>query len=454
VNVPSILSIVLGLILLLILPVWAADIAAPARNHAGDAQPAIVEVISPGGIRAWLRQDTSVPLFALEFRFAGGAASVPAAKAGTAAVAASMLSEGAGTRDAENFRQTIADAALRLSFNTSRDSFHGSLISLIETRELASELLRDALTSPHLDARVLKRIKAAHTASARRRAESPDSIAYKVWREVAFAGHPYSIGTEGTEKTLATIEPTDVRNFLDRVLTRDGLIIGAAGHIDTPTLALLLDEVFGRLPDHSAPLAPPPLPAVTGGTLIVPHPAPQSVIVFGHNGPKRQSLDWYAAHAIAQILGGSTFTSRLGAEVREKRGLAYGVGVGLSPGEAGGTLLGRTATRNDAAVETLAIVAEEWARMAAEGPTAAELERAKTYLIGSFPLGLDSTGAVAAVLVQMQVYDLGRDYIQRRPDLYRAITLADAKRVATALLRPERLLSVAVGEPEGVAGDR
>lgn len=418
------------------------------------ADDKIVEVVSPGGIRAWLRQDNSIPLMALKFRFSGGGRIVPAEKAGAAVLAARMLSEGAGEWDAETFRQALADNAIGLSFSAGRDSFSGDMTTLTENRKLAVSMLRAALTAPLLSVNALRQQKARLVSERRRSLTQPNSIAYRNWFRLAYDGHPYSRSTRGTPETVATVTDGDVRDFLSQVLTRQGLTIGVAGDITPDELAVLLDDAFGALPDHAPPPSPPPAPAPPPGLSVIEHPGQQSVIVFGHAGVARQDPDWYAALVVTQILGGSTFTSRLGKEVREKRGLAYGIGAGLSPSEAGAVLLGRTATRNEAAGEALALIESEWRRLAEDGPTPEEVDVAKTYLIGSFPLSLDSTGDIAGVLVQMQVYRLPRGYWDARPALFEAVTPERARQVAARLLQPDALLSVVVGNPDGIALSR
>ena len=428
----------------------AIPLATPAAAAGGAEGDGIVEVVSPGGIRAWLRQDASIPLVAIEFEFSGGGGIIPAEKAGTATLAARMLSEGAGEWDGEEFRQVLADNAIGLGFEADRDSFSGSLTTLTVNRALAVQLLRAALTAPRMDEAALRQQKSRLTTERRRSLTSPDALAYRNWFEIAYGDHPYGRSTNGTPESVAEIEQADVDGFLAQVLTRRGLTVGVAGDIDPASLAVLLDEAFGGLPDHAPPADIPPAPTPPPGLALIPHPSQQSVVVFGHAGIAREDPDWYAALVVTQILGGSTFTSRLGEEVREKRGLAYGIGVGLSPSRAGSVLLGRTATRSGAVAETVAIIRDEWQRMAENEPTAAELDDAKTYLIGSFPLSLDSTGSIAAVLVQMQIFDLGMDYWSARPALFDAVDLESARRVAKRLLTPDALLLVVVGSPDGI----
>lgn len=424
--------------LLLLLPALA-----PAEDEA------IAEVVSPGGIKAWLRQDSSVPLVAIEFHFRGTGI-VPAGKAGTETLAARLLTEGAGEWDGEAFQQALADNAIRLSFQAGRDSFYGSLTTLTANRDVAVRLLRAALTDLRLDDTALRQQKARLVTERRRSESQPNAIAYRNWFRIAYAGHPYGQSVRGTAETVAAIETADVREFLDRMLTRRGLTIGAAGDISPEELGGLLDEVFGVLPDHEPPPEAAPLPDPPPGLAVISHPSSQSVVVFGHAGIRRQDPDWYPALVVTQILGGSTFTSRLGAEVRERRGLAYGINAGLAPYEAGAVLLGRTATRNDAVAEVTEAIGAEWRQLAAEGPSAEELADAKAYLIGSFPLSLDSTDAIASTLVDMQKADLPRDYWSKRAAVIEAVDAETAKRVASRLLDPSALLTVVVGTPEKV----
>ena len=419
--------------------------SAQAQDKSG-----IVEVVSPSGIKAWLRQDSSIPLLAIDFQFQGGGAIVPAEKAGAAVLAARMLTEGAGEWDGEAFRQALADNAISLGFDAGRDSFSGGLTTLTVNRDLAVRLLRAALTAPRLEEAALRQEKAALVTERRRNLTRPNSIAFRNWFRTAFKGHPYSTSLHGTPDSVANVQSGDVAGFLQNVLTRRGLIVGVAGDIAPADLAQVLEQAFGGLPDHAPPpelpqAAPPP-----AGMMVIQQPSQQSVLVFGHDGIGRDDPDWYAASLVVQVLGGSTFTSRLGAEVREKRGLAYGIGASLSPYKSGALVLGRTATRNEAAAETAQIIRDEWRRLAEGGPSADELAEAKSYLIGSFPLSLDSTDAIASVLVQMQDFNLGRDYWSQRADKFRAVDLAMAKRVANQILKPDALLFAVVGAPDQV----
>jgi zinc protease len=177
---------------------------------------------------------------------------------------------------------------------------------------------------------------------------------------------------------------------------------------------------------------------------------PQAVIEFGGAGIGRKDPDFMAAYIVNHILGGGAFSSRLYQEVREKRGLAYGVSDSLLWYDHTALFLGSTATRADRTGEALDLIQKEIRRLAEDGPTAQELAKAKAYLNSSFALNLDTSSKIASLLVQLQRDDLGIDYIARRPAMIESVTLDDARRVAKRLLNGGLLVTV-VGKPEGVA---
>ncbi len=200
------------------------------------------------------------------------------------------------------------------------------------------------------------------------------------------------------------------------MLARDNLKIAIVGDIDLESVGKLLDSTFGALPAKAeiTPVANV-APQGMGRRIVVELDVPQAVITFGGPGIARSDPDFMAAYVVNHILGGGSFSSRLYSEVREKRGLAYGVSTSLVWLDHSSLLLGGTATRADATGETLKIIEAEFRRLATEGPTEDELAKTKTYLKGSFALGLDTSSKIAAQLVQMQSDNLGIDYIERRP---------------------------------------
>lgn len=222
------------------------------------------------------------------------------------------------------------------------------------------------------------------------------------------------------------------------------------GDIDAATLGQALDKVFGALPAKAQlqRVEPATISAV-GRRIVVDLDVPQAVMIYGGTGLLRKDPDFMAAYIVNHILGGGSFSSRLYNEVREKRGLAYGVYSSLAPMEFTGLFQGSTQTRADGAKEALEVIEAEVRKMGAEGPTAEELAKAKSYLKGSYALGFDTSAKIASQLLYLQIEDLGIDYISKRDAMIDAVTLADTKRVAKRLAEGGLFVTV-VGKPKGL----
>ena len=284
-----------------------------------------------------------------------------------------------------------------------------------------------------------------------RLADDPSRIARRTWFDAAFPGHPYGRPVDGTPESVAALTVADLGDFVAGQLARDRMVIGVVGDITPERLGPLLDRTFGDLPATGAPLSTEKTaPAAPGRLIVVDREIPQSVVVFGHEGLDRNDADFYAAYVMNYALGGGGFTSRLSQEVRQKRGLAYGVYSYLSPLDYAALYFGGVATENARVAESLDVIRTEFARMRDAGLTTEELADAKAYLTGSFALRLDSNGKIANFLIGIQLDGLGIDYIDRRNGYIEAVTLADVNRVAARLLDPEALQVVVVGTPEGL----
>ncbi len=450
--------------------VLAMLFVAALSTVAGSARAAtlpIQQVTGASGIEAWLVEDHSLPIVTLRFAFAGGAALDAPGKEGTAAMTAALLDEGAGPHDGIAFHRQLDELAVELSFTAGHDEFNGSLRVLKLNLAPTAELLRLALMEPHFAAEPIERIRADTIAMLARQERNPRSLAGRLWMRDAFEHHPYGKNAAGSAATVAAVAHADFAGFASRQFQRSRLVIGAVGAVTAGELSALVDQVFGTLPQGDPPgdqprrqtggadvvisQANPP----ERGALIVSRTAvPQSAVTFGQAGPKRDDPDWYAALVLNEILGGGGFRGRLMKEIREKRGLAYGVSTELVPYRHAGLILGSVATENGRVAESIGLIRQEWQRMREEGPTEAELRDAQTYLTGSFPLGLDSTRRIAGLLVRMQVDRLGVDYLDRRAGLIGAVTLEEARAVARRLFDPTRLSFAVVGDPANLQPTR
>jgi zinc protease len=419
--------------------------ATPA--HAVTIEP----IVSPSGIKAWLVREQATPLVALNFAFHGGASQDSDEKSGTANLVASSIDEGAGDLDSKTFHEKLESSAIELRLQVGRDNFFGSLRTLNEYRDEAFDLLGLALTKPRFDADAVERVRAQILAGLRREQTSPNSLASRGWWQAAFPNHPYGRETSGSLQTVPRISGDDLRDYVRRVFAKNELTISIVGDVDALAAGRLIDRAFAPLPanDDLKPVAPANAQGL-GRRIVTQIDVPQAVVTFGGNGIERSDPDFMAAYLVNHILGGGSFSSRLYREVREKRGLAYGVSDSLVWFKSAAVVLGCTATRADRTADALAIIEKETKRMAEEGPTPQELAEAKSYLKGAYALALDSSSKIASQLTQIQLDHLGIDYIQKRDSLIDAVTIEDAKRVAKRLFGGGMLVSVA-GKPKGLA---
>jgi zinc protease len=412
----------------------------------------IQTVTSPGGITAWLVEEDNIPFTALEIRFRGGSSLDPEGKEGAVNLMTALIEEGAGDMDAQAFAAARDGLAASFGFSSDIDTVAVSAQFLTENRDQAIALLRQAITTPRFDADAVERVRGQVLAGLRSDEKDPDSIASRLFREQAFSGHPYAEDGDGRLDTVPGLTRDDLIAAHKSTLTRDRVFVAAAGDISAEELGLLLDELLGDLPETGAALPGRVTPALTGGTTIQDFPGPQSVVMFGHSGIKRDDPDFFAATILNEILGGGRFSARLMTEVREKRGLTYGIGTSLVGYDKSELVMGQTAVANEKVAEAVEVIRAEWARIARDGISEAELEGTKTYLTGAYPLRFDGNGPLASIMVNMQLIGLPADYPKTRNDKVNAVTLEDVKRVAATLFRADDLRFVIVGQPAGVSG--
>ncbi|RXF74084.1 M16 family metallopeptidase [Hansschlegelia zhihuaiae] len=427
----------------------ATALATPAHTTQID------RVTTPRGAEAWLVEETTVPVIAVEIAFRGGSAQDPEDRPGLVNLMATLLDEGAGDMNADIFQETLEEKAIELSFSSNRDAVTASLRTLPENLDEAFRLLGTALAAPRFDHDAVERMKSQLSAQIRRNALDPDDLAGRTFFAEAFPGHAYGRPPRGTVESLGAATHDDLVAAHKRLIARDNVVIGAVGAISAERLANLVDGLLAGLPEKAG-LTPVSTvaPEGAGRTEIVTLDVPQTAIVFGRPGPLRNADDFIPAYVVNHILGGGSFSSRLFNEVREKRGLAYSVYSYLSPYDHAGLLLGGVATRNDRAGQSIELIRAEIRRIAEDGPTQKELESAKKYLVGSYALRFDTSTKIANQLVQLQLDDLGIDYVAKRNALVQAVTMDEVKAAARALLGDGDLLVVAVGQPTGLDGAR
>ncbi|MDO6478944.1 M16 family metallopeptidase [Shimia thalassica] len=420
-------------------------VSLPAR-----ADVDIKEFKSPGGINVWLLEEPSIPMVALELRFQGGASLDAEGKRGATNLMVGLLEEGAGDLDSQGFAKASESLAARYGYDVSDDTVAISSVFLSENRDEAMELLRLSIIEPRFDEASLERVRGQVLSVVRSEETDPNKIAGKTFKAIAFGDHPYGSGLNGTVDSVSSLTRDDIVAAHQAALAKDRMVVSVVGDITAEELGPMLDNLLGALPENGAPLPPKTTPNLTGAVEVVEFDTPQSVAVFGQLGIERDDDDFFAAYLLNTILGGGGFESRLMEEVREKRGLTYGVYSYLVPKDLAALYMGSVASANDRIGEAVQVIQDEWARMANDGVTLDELNKAKALLTGAYPLRFDGNGAIAEIMVGMQVQGLPIDYIKTRNDKVNAVALDEINRVASELLKPDALQFVIVGKPEGV----
>ena len=420
-------------------------VAVPAR-----AEIDIQTVTSPGGISAWLVQEPAIPFTALEIRFRGGTALDAPGKRGAVNLMTALIEEGTGDLDSMGFARARDSLAASFSFRVDEDAVAVSARFLSENRDQAVDLLRRALTEPRFDPDAVGRVRGQVLAGLRQDAKDPSTLASRQFRALAFGDHPYATTGDGTESSVTALSRDDMIAAHRATIARDRVYVAAAGDISAADLGALLDTLLSGLPATGAPLPDRAPMNLTGGITVQDFPGPQSTVIFGHQGIKRDDPDFFAASILNEILGGSRFSARLMTEVRDRRGLTYGIGSYLLGYDQAELLMGQFSSANGTVGQAITVIRDEWRKIATEGVTEAELEKTKTYLTGSYPLRFNGNGPIASILVGMQMIGLASDYPKTRNAMIEAVTMDDVRRVASTLFREGDLRFVVVGQPEGV----
>lgn len=428
----------------LVLVLWATLIALPAM-----AEVKIQQITSPGGINAWLVEDHSIPFTALELRFRGGGSLDAPGKRGATNLMVGLLEEGAADMDARAFAKRSEELAASFGYSSGDDAVAVSAKFLTENRDQAIDHLRASLVQPRFDADALERVRAQILSGLRQDETDPQAIASRAFDSLVFGAHPYGSSQDGTVETVTALTRDDITAAHHGALARDRLYVGAVGDITAEELGTMLDTLLLDLPEKGAPVPAMANPNFPGGTHVTEFDTPQSVVVFGQPGVDMTDPDFFAAYVLNQIIGGGSFESRLMQEVREKRGLTYGVYTYLADRDLADFWAGSVASGNEVVAQAIEVIRAEWQR-ARDGVTEAELNDAKTYMTGAYPLRFDGNGPIANILVSMQMMGLTPDYVSNRNAMIDAVTMEDITRVAQRLLDPASLTFVVVGKPQGL----
>ncbi|MHB2266164.1 M16 family metallopeptidase [Aliihoeflea sp. PC F10.4] len=408
-------------------------LASPSR-----AAVEIQEVTTESGITAWLVEDYTIPMIAINFSFGGGTNQDPDGKSGLVNLMSGLFDEGAGDLEANDFQEALDNAGAEMSFNASSDALYGQMRLLSDNKDEALDLLALAINETRFDAGPVERIRQQILTGIRASSRDPQQQGNREFARVLYGDHPYARENDGTEADVTALTVEDLQAAHGRLLAKSNLNVAVVGAIDAETLRADLERIFGALPQEAALTEVPRVEPKLGEEVFYDFQLPQSTVQLVYPGMERDDPEFFAAYLMNHILGGGTFSSRLFNEVREVRGLTYGIGSWLANRDYSSSLAISTSTRSDQVGQALDVIGTEVEKLVEDGPTADELEKAKTYVIGAYAINnLDSSASIARTLLELQRDDLGIDYIDTRVGQIEAVTLDQVKAAAQRLLTAE-----------------
>jgi len=407
------------------------------------------------GARVLFVENHTLPILDVSVDFDAGSRRDPPGKSGTAALTNLMLARGirrndtpAGSEPALSEAQisdTFADIAARRGVRVDSDRSGVTLRVLSSQRDTAIPLLARMLAQPAFPEALLARDKARAISDLKQSLTMPEDIADRMFTRLLYGTHPYA--EEPTEASLQAITRADLVAFHARYFVANRAVVALVGDLTRDQADRVAQELTRRLP-QGAPLPPlPPVRIGPGREERIPHPASQAHILIGMPGEAIHDPDHYALTVGNYILGGGGFASRLTKEVREKRGLTYGVYSFFDPMAQPGPFEIGLQTQKQQTDEALQVVRGTLAAFLKDGPTEAEMQAAKDNLIGSFALRTDSNRKILEYLAAIGFYGLPLDYLDKWPDRIRRVTAADVKAAFNRKIRLDRLSTVVVGAP-------
>lgn len=412
------------------------------------AVPQVDRITLPNGMRLYLREDHELPMVRISGMFDGGALSEPDDKAGLTDLFGSTLRiGGAGERGPEEFDRALEELAINLSASVDSYATHFSLSARTADLKPALELLADMVRRPRFAPQRIEITRQQMLEGIRRRNDQPGAVASRLFRETLYAGHPF--GRTPSVASVTAIERADLLAFQQRFFYPDNLWLAISGDFERADLLRKLTAVFGDwasgAPEQQV------VPAVTtqaqGRVLVTNKDLPQTTVMIGELGIRKDNPDVYAVQVMNFILGGGGFNSRLMREIRSNRGLAYSVYSGFRPGRRlPGVFYAGCETKSASTLEAIDLLRAELRLIRDQPVSSEELLLAQESLVNSFVFSFDDSHAVVSQSMQLDFYDYPADYLSRYRERIAAVSIADVQRVAQTYLHPDQQLLVLVGK--------
>ena len=404
-------------------------------------------ITTANGMTVLVLEQHFLPIVEIHALIKAGSAQDPPEKAGVANLAASLLDEGTTTRSSKQLAEQIDFVGGSLEVKAGEDFTTASARVLKKDIDLGFTLLADILLRPAFPKQEFERVRSQILGEIASDNDDPGHVAIKAFNQLVFHNHPYRWPVNGTEDTLSRVTIADVQSFYAKEYVPNQVILAVVGDVTVEQASALVQTHFGSWKKGvaQARTAKKPNSIEKKTVQLIEKDLTQSTIVLGHGGISRTNPDFYAVTVMNQILGAGGFSSRLMDSIRDKQGLAYGImshyEARAMPGSFWVNLQTKTESTNHAISGVLAEI-----KAIREAPvTDQELSEAKLFLMGSFPLRLDSTAKLAHVLAQVEYFGLGFEYFSQYPKWIERVTKDDVQRVARQYLDPQRYALVVVG---------
>jgi zinc protease len=418
--------------------------------------PEVSESRLPNGAHLVFSEQRNLPMVLVQVLVDGGYRWDPAGREGTANLVTELLTQGTTTRSAQEISAAIEFVGGALDASVGADYAQASLRVLVKDLDLGLDLLSDVLLRPAFAADELERRREAALAEIRADRDDPTQVALRAFRRQLFAGEPYGHPADGEEESVARISREDVRSFYRLHYHPAGAHIIVVGDLGAGEARARVEKAFADWNGGAGPPFVYPAPGADRPHVVrINMQVSQASIVLGHRGIARDNPDFETISVMNYILGSGGFSSRLMDKIRTQGGLAYSVGSAFTANRFPGPFQIVMQTKNESVREAIARARAEVERIRDEPVGGEELEDAKRYLTGSFPLRLDSNSNIVDFIAQVSFYGLGVDYADRYIEKVKAVTSADVQRVARQYLHPDQFVEVVVADlsradlPEG-----
>jgi zinc protease len=422
----------------------AAIVFAATPSHALD----IKRMTLSNGATLLVSEEHQLPMVTIAIAFDAGTRRDPVGKEGLAELTARCLSQGTKELTSTEFDQKVDFMGSSVAVSAGRDYATGGMTSLKKYQADTLKLLAGILITPGLREADILRKRDEQVAEIKSAEEQPGYTANVEFTKELYGSSPYGHPGAGSSESVAKLSSDDVRNFYQTYYKLGGATIAVAGDVTADEVKVSLEQALAGLKGTvSAQAEPPPVTVPPGFHVkVIDRNVVQANLIMGFGGVERSNPDYYRLKVMNYILGGGGFSSRLMRVVRSEHGLAYSINSGFEPGKFQGSFEVSLQTKNQSSNQAIDLIMQQIREIQEKPVTDAELDGAKKFLIGSFPLTIERQTAIASFMVQLEIYGLGLDYAEKYPTLIGSVTKDDVLAVAKKYLHPDSVLLVAVAD--------